>query len=64
MRCPRCKAEMVVTHLHGVEIDRCPDCQGLWLDGGELQKIVGRGQTASTNTGQSDLILEDLFNWH
>ena len=40
MRCPRCQDALMRTRRHGVEIDSCPRCQGVWLDRGELQKIL------------------------
>lgn len=40
MRCPRCQGALTRTHRHGVEIDSCPRCQGVWLDRGELQKLI------------------------
>lgn len=44
MRCPTgCDAVLVMTERSGVEIDYCPDCRGVWLDRGELDKLVERG---------------------
>lgn len=40
MKCPRCYTELKPTDHQGVEIDRCSECCGIWLDHGELQKIV------------------------
>lgn len=42
LRCPRCSAELSVHVLHGVSVDECPSCGGLWLDKGELETIAGR----------------------
>jgi uncharacterized protein len=42
MLCPRCDTAMVASHREGVEIDTCPSCRGVWLDRGELEKIVRR----------------------
>lgn len=43
MKCPVCKAVDLLTIAHnGVEIDCCPDCNGIWLDQGELDKIRDR----------------------
>jgi Zn-finger nucleic acid-binding protein len=36
-----------MTHRNGVEIDYCPDCRGIWLDRGELDKIIERGAQES-----------------
>jgi Zn-finger nucleic acid-binding protein len=42
MLCPRCDGSLTVTQRNGVEIDMCPKCRGVWLDRGELDKIVDR----------------------
>lgn len=40
MRCPNDNATLVMTDRAGVEIDYCPECRGVWLDRGELDKII------------------------
>ena len=41
MRCPRCgNVELMEANKYGVLIDVCPSCGGLWLDKGELSKII------------------------
>ena len=42
INCPKCTAQMVTINYDetGVEIDYCTECQGIWLDGGEFDKIV------------------------
>lgn len=40
MICPNCKAELVTSERQNVQIDHCPNCQGVWLDRGELEKIL------------------------
>jgi Zn-finger nucleic acid-binding protein len=42
MPCPVCKIPLVMSDRQGVEIDYCPQCRGVWLDRGELDKIIGR----------------------
>ena len=42
MICPKCNANLVVSNTQGVEIDFCPNCRGVWLDNGELEKIIER----------------------
>jgi Zn-finger nucleic acid-binding protein len=43
MKCPVCpETDLVMTERQGVEIDYCPKCRGVWLDRGELDKIVER----------------------
>ena len=49
MKCPTCtETALVMTDRQGVEIDYCPQCRGVWLDRGELDKLIDRaGPTAS-----------------
>lgn len=42
MNCPQCNVVLVMTERSGVEIDYCPQCRGVWLDRGELDKIIDR----------------------
>lgn len=42
MNCPTCDIELKIADRHGVEIDYCPKCRGVWLDRGELDKILDR----------------------
>lgn len=42
MRCPKCGAHLQQRILNDVEVDICPDCHGMWLDQGELEKIGKR----------------------
>lgn len=44
MKCPKCGEPMVVLELHDVEIDHCLDCQGIWLDAGELELLITDSQ--------------------
>ncbi|MCU0402323.1 MAG: zf-TFIIB domain-containing protein [Algoriphagus sp.] len=42
MKCPTCSVALIMTERSGVEIDYCPECRGVWLDRGELDKIIER----------------------
>lgn len=42
MKCPIDGTPLVITDRSGVEIDYCPECRGVWLDRGELDKIIER----------------------
>lgn len=42
MPCPVCKVPLAMSDRQGVEIDYCPQCRGVWLDRGELDKIIER----------------------
>ena len=40
--CPSCRVDLVMSERQGIEIDYCPKCRGVWLDRGELDKIIER----------------------
>lgn len=42
MNCPTCNVNLVMSDRQGIEIDYCPQCRGVWLDRGELDKIIER----------------------
>jgi len=42
MKCPVCNVDLIMSERQGVEIDYCPQCRGVWLDRGELDKIIER----------------------
>lgn len=42
MLCPVCRTSLALSDRGGVEIDYCPSCRGVWLDRGELDKIIKR----------------------
>lgn len=50
MQCPVDGSELVMTERSGVEIDYCPKCRGVWLDRGELDKIIDRSASAPAPT--------------
>lgn len=47
MKCPIDGTELKMTDRSGVEIDYCPSCRGVWLDRGELDKIIERSAAAA-----------------
>ncbi|HEX2913569.1 MAG TPA: zf-TFIIB domain-containing protein [Chloroflexia bacterium] len=56
MHCPVCKVELRIADRQGVELDYCPQCRGVWLDRGELDKLLERERALkdSYNTQISD----------
>jgi Zn-finger nucleic acid-binding protein len=42
MKCPKCHADLMISDRQGIEIDFCAQCRGVWLDRGELDKIIER----------------------
>jgi Zn-finger nucleic acid-binding protein len=41
--CPNCHVRMELDAARGVELEACPRCDGLWLDRGELDRLLGKG---------------------
>lgn len=51
MKCPTCTdTALVMSDRQGVEIDYCPQCRGVWLDRGELDKLIERSATMAPAT--------------
>jgi uncharacterized protein len=50
MNCPVCNVELKMSDRQGVEIDYCPRCRGVWLDRGELDKIIERSETGGESS--------------
>lgn len=63
MKCPNCNETLVMSDRQGVEIDYCPKCRGVWLDRGELDKIIERSMEHESrndrNTGQGGKYRDD-----
>jgi len=54
MNCPVCKDErLAISEKNGIEIDYCPKCRGIWLDRGELDKIIERSSHQSKDNYDS-----------
>jgi uncharacterized protein len=49
MKCPSCEELLVMSERQGVEIDYCPKCRGVWLDKGELDKIIEKSAAVESN---------------
>lgn len=39
MRCPKCGMELIAVNYKGIEVDKCSECEGVWLDAGELEAV-------------------------
>lgn len=52
MKCPIDETTLVMSERSGIEIDYCPTCRGVWLDRGELDKLVERS-LAAPSAGQN-----------
>jgi uncharacterized protein len=51
MKCPVCDVPLSISSREGVEIDFCPQCRGVWLDRGELDKVIERVSTTMATAG-------------
>jgi uncharacterized protein len=58
MKCPIDSAVLVMSDRQGIEIDYCPTCRGVWLDRGELDKIIERN-ASDTERGRDGKRAED-----
>lgn len=54
MKCPHCAdVTLVMSDRQGIEIDYCPQCRGVWLDRGELDKIIERSAQVQPSVAQA-----------
>ncbi len=51
--CPTCKIDLLMSERQGIEIDYCPKCRGVWLDRGELDKIIERSAAEDAQAPES-----------
>ncbi len=49
MKCPSCNTVLTMCERSGIEIDYCPQCRGVWLDKGELDKIIEKSASAESS---------------
>jgi Zn-finger nucleic acid-binding protein len=54
MKCPVCDVELKMAERQGVEIDYCPKCRGVWLDRGELDKIIEKSASFRQEKREED----------
>ncbi|MBI5641665.1 MAG: zf-TFIIB domain-containing protein [Nitrospirae bacterium] len=40
MRCPKCGMELIEIDYKGIKVDKCSECDGIWLDAGELESVA------------------------
>lgn len=73
MKCPVDGIELMMTSRSGVEIDYCPQCRGVWLDRGELDKLIERAENemAERRPAQppppqrySERVSEPVYRYH
>lgn len=64
MQCPIDQTELTMSEREGVEIDYCPKCRGVWLDRGELDKIIERmegNRTGGNDNNDEGGFLDNIF---
>lgn len=65
MNCPVCaNTALLMSERNGVEIDYCPKCRGVWLDRGELDKIIERSSSQSTPQPSHQQNYNQQTNYH
>ena len=45
MNCPTCNVQLLMTERQGTQIDYCPQCRGIWLEKGKLDRIIERSSS-------------------
>ncbi len=62
--CPACRVDLVMSERQGIEIDYCPKCRGVWLDRGELDKIIERSVGEGTRPAPASAPQGQYDNGH
>lgn len=44
MKCPKCGHDLATEQYHGIEVDRCTNCNGVWFDAGETEQLIDEGE--------------------
>lgn len=60
MDCPKCNVTLAISERQGVEIDYCPQCRGVWLDRGELDKLIERANAVTPPATRN----QESPTWH
>ena len=64
MKCPSCSdVTLLISNRTNVEIDYCPQCRGVWLDRGELDKIIERSEAQADVPLRSQTVRERDDDW-
>jgi len=56
MKCPNCEEILIMSERQGIEIDFCPKCRGVWLDRGELDKIIEKSVSVDSSSNNKHSI--------
>lgn len=58
MKCPRCGSGLAAVQLENIQLDKCHDCDGIWLDDGELNSLVEDRQQLQ----KSESVVQRIFS--
>lgn len=47
MKCPKCGGDLATETYHGIQVDRCKDCHGVWFDAGEVESLMDKPNAGS-----------------
>ena len=62
MKCPTCpEITLVMADRQGIEIDYCPQCRGVWLDRGELDKLIEKSAATQTSPVSIQTVRSDDY---
>ena len=66
MNCPACSVQLNMAERQGVEINYCPDCRGVWIERGGLDKIIDRSgaYTPTSNHGEREREHDEHDRYH
>lgn len=64
MKCPNDQATLLITERSGIELDYCPECRGVWLDRGELDKIIDKSEAPVQSTRAQEAPRQDYVREH
>jgi Zn-finger nucleic acid-binding protein len=64
MNCPVCNVTLQISERQGIEIDYCPQCRGVWLDRGELDKMIERSVSAMPGYAHAQQLPHDSGRRH
>src|SRR4026209_1060254 len=64
MQCPACANQLTMSERQGIEIDYCPTCRGVWLDRGELDKIIERAAATLPRPSPAAALLAPVADRH
>lgn len=61
MICPNCKRDMIVVEYHQIELDRCPNCDGIWFDSGELELFLSAGKLGNSQEIVAGILISPVI---